>query len=107
MRTLVFWAALALPSVAQAQHFCTEPMPPGCVMRMETYEDEYSFDRCRRDLDSYRQDVVNFSQCMLDYLDREAENLRREKDAAVLAYEENIRFFNCRARDPDAFCPPP
>lgn len=95
----------ALP--ASAQHFCSQPTPPRCATLAITFEDQYIFDECGRQMDRYRRNVSDFSECLLEYLADVGRQLSDEKDQAVVTYQEHVRFFNCRAAGPDNYCAPP
>ncbi|MES2667430.1 MAG: hypothetical protein V4712_15130 [Pseudomonadota bacterium] len=128
-------AVVLFPMSAKAQSGCSEPRAPYCLTGFTTFEDEYSFNSCRSELETYQDEVQDFSQCLADEVQDlvdEAESktdvaaaARREADdatseaqdadreaiaasaRAVEAYEDAVEYWNCKAADPDGFCPGP
>jgi hypothetical protein len=52
------------------------------------------FDRCKREMQSYRDEVESYLSC----LKRESEQLRRDSDGAISDYNDAVASFNRRAR---------
>lgn len=76
----------------QTYHSCFEPDPPSCIDRYGTFDDEWSFDRCRRDVESYVEEVSTFRDCLAQWHEAVGD------EAAA-----TIERFNCKARG-ESFC---
>ncbi|MGI8853420.1 MAG: hypothetical protein ACR2GC_09060 [Methyloceanibacter sp.] len=72
-RALLAGIALAITTVS-ASAFCSEPDAPYCALRYGPFDDEYDFDRCKREMELYRNDVEDF----LDCTKREVSELHRK-----------------------------
>ncbi|PJE33761.1 hypothetical protein PSM7751_04254 [Pseudooceanicola marinus] len=83
----------AADSEAQTYHSCYEPDPPNCIDRYGTFDDEWSFDRCRGEVEDYVDDVGYFQSCLADW-----------HQAIGYEAEDVIDRFNCKARG-EIFCP--
>lgn len=70
---------------------CSEPSAPSCASRYGSFDDEWEFDRCKREMESYQSEVEDFAQCV----QRQAKN---DIDEAVSEYEDAVSSFNRRAR---------
>jgi hypothetical protein len=91
-RLLIFGlllTSMSMPSasLSQASYYCDEPDPPYCIDGYGTFDDEWSFSRCRNEVEAYVDDVVDFQQCLADWL-----------DAAGREADEAVERFNCRAQ---------
>lgn len=82
-----------LPVSAEAMGFCSEPTKPYCVDQYGTFEDEWSFERCKSDVSTYVQQVRDYADC-----------LEQERQDAIQAAQKAIERFNCKAKG-DTFCP--
>ena len=80
--------------VVDAVASCSEPDAPSCATRSGAFEDEYDFDRCKRDMRSYRSEVEDFLDCVR----RDREELKRQGDEAASEYNDAVNSFNRRAR---------
>lgn len=98
---------LSLPSAAHAQSPCDEPVRPSCITGFTTFEDQFSYDLCRREVQDYEDDVNAFLGCLLDWFDETGRQAEREKDAALSEYEDAVRYWNCKSQDPGGFCVSP
>ena len=79
---------------SSAGAFCSEPDAPYCASRYGAFDDEYEFDRCKREMESYQSEVEDFISC----LKREIEDLNRKGNQAVDDYTDAVTSFNRRAR---------
>lgn len=79
-------------ATAQTYQSCYEPDPPSCIDRFGTFDDEWSFDRCRRDMEDYVDEMVSFRSCLANW-----------HEAAGNEVEDVIERFNCKASG-DSFC---
>ncbi|TBY41602.1 hypothetical protein [Rhizobium leguminosarum] len=61
------------------------PEPPNCATTFFSF-DEYSFGRCRSEMEDYRQQVANFTDCLVD-----------ENKRAVKEFNDAVASFNQRA----------
>lgn len=86
-----FAIALMLCSPATASLYCSEPSAPWCAERFGAFDDEYDFDRCKREIESYKYDVERYTDCVAD-------EARREIDEAIDNYNSAVESFNRRAR---------
>ena len=73
--------------------YCSKPDAPYCASRYTKFDDEYEFDRCKREMQSYRSDVEDFVSC----IKRKTEELTRQGNEAIDDYREAIASFNRRA----------
>jgi hypothetical protein len=97
MRRGIIPAALALAvsasPPASGQMLCTAPVEPFCINRFGTFDDDWSFRSCRRDVETYREEVRAYLSC-----------LRLEEERIISEVNRVIERFNCRARG-ERFCP--
>lgn len=80
-------------SPAGALMFCTEPDPPSCIDRSGKFDDEWAFDRCRRQVTQYVADVETYVSC-----------LDQNRAAKVKEANRTVERFNCKAKGGN-FCP--
>ena len=87
--------SMSTPSAtfSQSNYYCDEPDPPYCIDRYGTFDDEWSFTRCRREVEYYLDDVADFQQCLSGWF-----------DAAGREADDVVERFNCRAQG-RSFCP--
>lgn len=87
-------AALSIaPAAADAAYYCSEPDEPYCLSRYGSFEEEWEFDRCRREVQNFVSEVEDFASCL--------DQAKQEKiDEANQAVER----FNCKANG-ETFCP--
>lgn len=64
---------VSMPTIAAA--YCSKPDAPYCATRYGPFDDQYDFDRCKREMQSYRDDVQSFLSC-----------LKRESDQTINDY---------------------
>lgn len=84
---IVAGLAVALPSPGEAL-FCSKPRAPYCADRFGRFDDQSDFDRCRRELESYKADVRWYADCQRGLI-----------DDAVREFNSAVENFNRRARD--------
>lgn len=95
--TAVIAASTPKVSAAAMQSlYCTEPSEPYCIDAYGTFEDEFSFELCRGEMERYLQEVDRYTECIIDEAQREIEEARREAD-------ETVERFNCKAQG-NTFC---
>lgn len=83
----VFAFAAFAAHTASAQNFCYVPNPPYCASRFGSFDDEWEFDRCRREVEAFRDQSRTYVQC-----------LQQERDAAVQKVNDAVEAFNRKAR---------
>ena len=57
------FAVLALVLLRTPSLACSEPDAPSCASDYGEFEDQYEFDDCRREMESYQSDVESFVSC--------------------------------------------
>lgn len=88
----VFVLVTALPiGEVSAYGFCSTPSEPSCINMLGISKDDFTFQMCRSELESYRQQVQSYIRCMVDEVNMEKEKQARELDRA-------IDRFNCYAK---------
>lgn len=79
---------------ASAQYFrrCSEPTTPFCIDSYGTFDDEWSFRRCRSEVEAFVSVVQEFISCT-----------RRNQQEAAEEADRIVERFNCKARG-ETFC---
>jgi hypothetical protein len=67
--------------------YCSEPTAPSCVDGYGKFNEEYEFQRCRNDVESFRSDTEEYLSC-----------LRRKGEEARTNFSNAVDSFNRRAR---------
>lgn len=80
---------LSLATPASAQLFCDAPREPSCISTLSFSRDQFTFDMCRSEMETYQRRVRQYLACLQD---ESSEALRRLNAA--------IERFNRCARDP-------
>lgn len=75
---------LQTPALA---YYCSEPSAPYCASRYDEFDDQWEFDRCKREMENYQYDVERYLDCLSD-----------EADQTISEYNDAVRSFNRRAR---------
>jgi hypothetical protein len=78
---------VALPSLSEAFFCSSKPRAPFCADRFGRFDDQSDFDRCRREMESYKSDVASYADCQ-----------RQLADDAVKEFNSAVANFNRRAR---------
>lgn len=92
-KILLIAAILSLSPIGEAYAFyCSEPSAPSCASRYGSFDDEWEFDRCKREMESYKNDVESFIDC-------NNQQARRENEEAISEYGNAVDSFNRRARN--------
>lgn len=100
IRTVALAAALgvlfAAPTQTLAQDsetmICSEPVVPTCIDSELTFEDEQRIDRCRSDVQGFREDIRTYIECL-------SGKIERQKDVRDRVTDQ----LECRA-DPEQSC---
>lgn len=82
MRSLILVALFVLVDVP-ASAYCLMPTAPPCASRYGKFDDEWDFQRCRREIESLRSETEQAMQCLRDQ------------------FSETVRAFNRRANSTD------
>ena len=95
MRILGLAVSVALiVGTAPAFGYCSKPSAPSCATRYGAFDDQDDFDRCKRQMSSYRSEADDFLSCTR----READDLKRKSDSVIEEYNGAVESFNRRAR---------
>ena len=78
---------VALPSVSEAFFCPSKPRVPFCADRFGQFDNQSDFDRCRREMESYKSDVASYADCQ-----------RQLAEDAVKEFNSAVASFNRRAR---------
>lgn len=93
MRSVIILAVAAFFSPIGAFAYCSEPSAPSCASRYGSFDDEWEFDRCKRDMEDYRSEVESFISCNND----EIRKAQQASEEAASEYSEAVDDFNKRA----------
>ncbi|MBB6262665.1 hypothetical protein FHS77_003247 [Paenochrobactrum gallinarii] len=102
---IALFAPITLANEANA-FYCSEPSAPFCATRFGSFDDQWDFDRCKREMESYKTEVEDFIECNNRAAKAEAERAadeafskaQRENDDAISEYSSTVDDFNRRAR---------
>ncbi len=99
-RRLIVLLALAMNASPVAA--CFEPSAPYCAERYGPFDDEWDFDRCKREMENYRDEVESYISCLsneaAEAARRAASEAERQSQDAIDEYEDAVEGFNRRAR---------
>ncbi|WP_161992788.1 hypothetical protein [Aureimonas leprariae] len=104
--TVVFAISAITPAVAST--YCSEASAPSCASRYGPFDDEDDFERCKRQMDSYKSEVESYSECQrsaaedeqrkIQEANRQIEEAAQENTKAISEFNEAVETFNRRAR---------
>ncbi|MBK1866388.1 hypothetical protein [Taklimakanibacter albus] len=97
MRLIVLILVLLFQGVGSAIAFCSKPSAPYCAERYDAFADEYEFRSCRSEMDSYRSEIEDFTNCNNREAQEAIDKARRENEEALNEYNEAVSSFNNRA----------
>lgn len=64
---LIFITLLLSFSIySEAYAFCPEPSQPYCAGSYGTFTDEFDFERCKRDVEYYLDELKRYAMCVAD-----------------------------------------
>lgn len=63
---LILIALFLFLGTSKAYAFCSEPSQPYCADSYGTFTDEYDFERCKRDVEDYLDDLRRYAMCVAD-----------------------------------------
>jgi hypothetical protein len=99
VRTAAFVLAIIVAAFPlEALAYCSEPSAPSCASRYGSFDDEWEFDRCKSEMESYQSDVEQFISCNNDEAQRAVEEAKRASERAASEYSDAVDHFNRRAR---------
>ena len=102
MIALVAFALIGIQSASALSFYCSEPSVPYCVNGIGTFDDQFSFDMCKSDMERFVRETEDYNQCVRAGAEREAEELFRDAgnkiEEANEELSDTIEEFNCRAR---------
>jgi len=81
----------------EANAYCSEPSAPSCASNYGGFDDEWEFSRCKREMESYKDDVERFLQCNGDEAEEAARKARDDNASAMSDYNDAVEAFNRRA----------
>lgn len=94
MRAVVLASLVAFfATPTNAAMFCSEPSEPYCLDTLSNSDDEWAFNSCRSEVESFVDDTNRYTQCLAD-----------ERNEAVKKANDAVERFNCKARR-QGFCP--
>jgi hypothetical protein len=82
-----FASVLLVITVTPSHAFCSQPRAPYCASSFGKFDDRYEFERCKREMEHYRDDLDRYLSC-----------LRNDREQAVRDYNDAVESFNRRAR---------
>jgi hypothetical protein len=80
-------SALLVIAITQSHAFCSQPRAPYCASSFGRFDDRHEFERCKREMEHYRDDLDRYLSC-----------LRNDREQAVREYNDAVESFNRRAR---------
>lgn len=89
--------AIALFSFSEAFAYCSEPSAPSCTSSFTAFDDQWEFDRCKREMESYKADVESFIGCNNDEAEAAIRKARDDNESATSDYNDAVEAFNRRA----------
>ncbi len=60
---------------SEAYAFCSEPSEPYCAGSYGTFTDEFDFERCKRDVEDYLDDLRRYAICIADEVKNKQEEV--------------------------------
>lgn len=102
---IVVLSLLAFPAIAEVSP-CYEPTRPSCLTSFATFEDEFSFDRCRRQLEEYRRQVDTLAYCLTDWTREVYDEAEYVHGKVMGEYDRAVDYWNCMV-DQRLYCSPP
>lgn len=72
--TLFAFALTGIQPTLALSFYCGEPSVPYCVNGIGTFDDQFSFDMCKSDMERFVRETEDYNQCVRDSAEREAED---------------------------------
>jgi hypothetical protein len=89
---------IVISSGSSAFAFCIKPSAPYCATSFGDFTDQWEFDRCKREMESYQDDVQRYLNCRNDEAQTAVEEAREDNNRALNEYNDAVESFNNRAR---------
>lgn len=98
MRSFLFslLVVAVLPTAAFA--YCSEPSAPSCASGYGAFEDEWEYDRCKNEMESYKSEVEDFISCERREAQDVVDEAERKAESAASDYSDAVDDFNRRTR---------
>jgi hypothetical protein len=96
-----WFIVLMFATLSIADHsfaYCSKPSAPSCALQYGAFDDQWEFDRCKRDIESFKNEVENFMRCNNDEAERAIRRANNENQSASSEYSDAVSSFNRRAR---------
>ena len=94
-RYLLALAMICSPSTSHA--YCSEPSAPYCATSYGSFDDEYDFESCKREMENYKDEVERYISCRNDEAQEAIDEANIDNRKASSAYSEAVDSFNRRA----------
>jgi hypothetical protein len=93
MLRILTLSMLAITAGATSASACYEPSAPSCAASYSEFSDQWDFDRCKREMETYKDDVESFTSCQQSAVER----IRSEVASAIDDLNTAVSDFNRRA----------
>lgn len=89
---------IALAFSADAFAYCSEATAPSCAGRYGPFDDEWDFDRCKREMETYRSEIEGYRSCRALEAQDAIDEANRDSENAASEYSNAVNDFNRRAQ---------
>ncbi len=89
---------VVISSGSSALAFCIKPSAPYCASSFSDFIDEWEFDSCKREMESYQDEVQRYMNCRNDEAQTAVEEARDDNNRALTEFNDAVSSFNNRAR---------
>lgn len=86
---------------------CYEPDAPRCLTAYDTFDNDYSFNSCLRDLNRYDGEVDDYIACLKGQVEDLVSENQGKVDDVNDQRSRSVAYWNCKARDSSSYCPSP
>ena len=73
--------------IKPAWAFCSKPIAPYCARSYDKFDDQYEFNRCKREIEDYRSEIDDYLTCV-----------KIQNQKAIDEYNEMVENLNRRAK---------
>ncbi len=94
MKCIAIGCLVTTLSASMGHAYCSPPSAPYCASRYGQFDSQYDFERCKREMESYKSDVETYIDCQNMAISR----LRSENERAISDFNDAVQSFNRRAR---------
>ncbi|RWN98692.1 hypothetical protein [Mesorhizobium sp.] len=84
--------------VSPALAYCSEPSAPYCATSYGSFNEQYEFESCKQEMESYQSEVEDFLSCNNREAQDAIDTAKRANDNAISEYDNAVQSFNSRAR---------